>query len=353
MGGRALRLPIEVPSTLEDDVARRVLGGGRAGRRVVLLGRWPAKQRALTRVRGLDDGRLGPLRRGEGRAMRRARSAGRTFPFFEVPMPCATAHLASAAARGGATASRSWRPPSSGSRGSGGRGRWGEPGQPSDILTTLAVAELMGVFDPGFDPGRRPGRPGRSSLRRAGAGGPRGTGVAVGRRRAARVRGLEPPTVPGALPVAARATLDDRRAHRGARATRPISRMRACSERARPGRRARGDLVLDMAGFGAWNTKHGQAAGDELLALLTSLLRSIPESRDDMRWRRRVPGDRVRRSPRGSRSGCGRRLAAGSRASETARARSCRSCRCGPSSAAALPANCGTSVSGSARPSAS
>ena len=36
---------------------------------------------------------------------------------------------------------------------------------------------------------------------------------------------------------------------------------------------------LDMADFGPWNTRHGQAAGDELLACLTSLLRSIPESR--------------------------------------------------------------------------
>jgi GGDEF domain-containing protein len=36
---------------------------------------------------------------------------------------------------------------------------------------------------------------------------------------------------------------------------------------------------LDMAGFGDWNTGHGQAAGDELLALLTAQLRTLPESR--------------------------------------------------------------------------
>ncbi len=36
---------------------------------------------------------------------------------------------------------------------------------------------------------------------------------------------------------------------------------------------------LDMADFGNWNTAHGQAAGDELLALLTAHLRTLPESR--------------------------------------------------------------------------
>jgi hypothetical protein len=36
---------------------------------------------------------------------------------------------------------------------------------------------------------------------------------------------------------------------------------------------------LDLAGFGAWNTAHGQAAGDDLLALLTAQLRGLPESR--------------------------------------------------------------------------
>jgi GGDEF domain-containing protein len=34
-----------------------------------------------------------------------------------------------------------------------------------------------------------------------------------------------------------------------------------------------------MADFGNWNTAHGQAAGDELLAWLTTLLRTLPESR--------------------------------------------------------------------------
>jgi GGDEF domain-containing protein len=36
---------------------------------------------------------------------------------------------------------------------------------------------------------------------------------------------------------------------------------------------------LDLADFGNWNTENGQAAGDELLAWLTTLLRTLPESR--------------------------------------------------------------------------
>ena len=36
---------------------------------------------------------------------------------------------------------------------------------------------------------------------------------------------------------------------------------------------------LDVAAFGAWNTDHGQAAGDELLALLTAQLRTVSASR--------------------------------------------------------------------------
>jgi GGDEF domain-containing protein len=36
---------------------------------------------------------------------------------------------------------------------------------------------------------------------------------------------------------------------------------------------------LDLADFGEWNTANGQAAGDELLAWLTTLLRTLPASR--------------------------------------------------------------------------
>jgi GGDEF domain-containing protein len=36
---------------------------------------------------------------------------------------------------------------------------------------------------------------------------------------------------------------------------------------------------IDLAGFGMWNTTHGQDAGDQLLALLSEQLRAVPDSR--------------------------------------------------------------------------
>ena len=91
---------------------------------------------------------------------------------------------------------------------------------------------------------------------------------------------VEPATVPGALPLAARAALDDRRTCPRSRATRPISADARLFESVPGLAGAPVEIAfLDMADFGSWNTRHGQAAGDELLARLTAAPADAARSR--------------------------------------------------------------------------
>jgi GGDEF domain-containing protein len=273
---RARALLVEATPTLEDDVARHVMGQDPWADTFML---WviARRARALTHVRGLASAIASRY------AARAARSdglvLGLAYPFFGKPMPSATAHLASAAARIGdgievVAPAVEWL--AGERRGDGG---WGDPGQPSDILTTLAVAELLGHLDPRFDPS--------SALERLEALvadgdprpeliGPEWAWVAVevlafvewcARPFRERFRW---PHLPGYM-------TDDKVG---------VPRYEAYLVDARlfarmPGLSAAPVEIgfLDMAGFGAWNTAHGQAAGDELLALLTSELRRLPESR--------------------------------------------------------------------------
>ena len=273
---RARRLLDECTPTLEDDVARHVLGSD-AWADTFMLWTFARRPRALTRVRGLM---TAISARYAGRAARSGGLvAGRTFPFFEVAMPSATAHLASAAARVGdgieiVAPAVEWL--------QGERrldGGWGDPGQPSDILTTLAVAELMGYLDPGFDPAGALGVLGDLVTARGGRAtvvGPEWPWVAAEllafgtwSRRPFRERFRWPHVPPWMIDGRVR-----------------VPRYEAYLADARlfesvPGLAGAPVEIafLDMADFGTWNTRHGQAAGDELLARLTSLLRSIPESR--------------------------------------------------------------------------
>lgn len=273
---RARRLLDECTPTLEDDVARHVLGLD-AWADTFMLWTFARRPRALTRARGLM---TAIASRYAARAGREGGLVlGRTFPFYDTPMPSATAHLASAAARIGdgidvVAPAVEWlhdqRRPDGG---------WGDPRQGSDMLTTLAIAELLGNLDPGFDPAdvldvlgslvRGPG--GRPALI-----GPEWPWVAAEllsfatwSRRPFRERFRWPhvPTwmIDGRVNVPRfEAYLVDARLFEGipGLADAPVE-----------------IVFLDLAGFGAWNTANGQAAGDELLAWLTTLLRTLPDSR--------------------------------------------------------------------------
>jgi GGDEF domain-containing protein len=273
---QAARILVECSPILEDDVARHFLGAD-AWADTFMLWTFARRPRALTRVRGLVTAVAVRY------AARAARSGGvvlgRSFPFFETPLPSATAHLASAAARIGdgievVTPAIEWL--LANRRRDGG---WGDPGQESDILTTLAVAEMMGNLDPRFDPadvldalgsqvGRRGGRPELI--------GPEWSWVAAEllafagwAARPFRER-FRWPHVPDWM-------IDERVR---------VPRYEAYLEDARlfegiPGLASAPLEIafIDMAGFGSWNTAHGQAAGDELLACLTQQLRTVSESR--------------------------------------------------------------------------
>lgn len=273
---RARALLGEATPRLEDDVARRVLGADPWGD-TFLLWVFSRRSRALTAVRGLVSAIAARY------AARAARTGGIvegiTFPFFEQPMPSATAHLAAAAARMGegidlvapavAWLAEQRRPD----------GGWGDPDQPSDLLTTLAVAELLGTLDPAFSPAAALDAIGAILARQDGrveVMGPEWPWVAVELVMFARW---------SALPFQDRFRwphmadwVIDRRVR--------VPRYEAYLLDARlferlPGLGAAAIEIsfLDMAGFGAWNSTYGQAAGDELLALLTAQLRTIPSSR--------------------------------------------------------------------------
>ena len=276
VAARAQRLLEECTPTLEDDVARHVLGLD-AWADTFMLWTFARRPRALTRARGLMTAVASRYAARAGRSD--GLVLGRAFPFFDTAMPSATAHLAAAAARVGdgievVAPAVEWR---RGQRRPD--GGWGDPGQDSDILTTLAVAELMGNLDPGFDPtsvldvlGRHvDGRGGRPTLI-----GPEWPWVAAEllafaawSHRPFRER-FRWPHVPE--------WMIDRRVN--------VPRYEAYLVDARlfegiPGLAGAPVEIafLDLADFGTWNTAHGQAAGDELLAWLPTLLRTLPESR--------------------------------------------------------------------------
>ena len=273
---RARALLDEAMPTLEDDVARHVEGQD-AWADTFMLWVLARRPRALTRLRGLAAAIASRY------DLRAARSGGlvvgRNFPFFETAMPSATAHLASAAARIGegidvVAPSIAWL-----KKERNRDGGWGDPRQASDLLTTLAVGELMGSLDPSFDPtevrdvlgalaGLRGGRPTLIGPEWSWVAGEL-LSYAAWSERPFKDR-FRWPHVPGGM-------IDEKTA---------VPRIDGFSAYARLFNRVPGlaatpvDLAfIDLANFGKWNKANGQQAGDELLGWLAAVLRSLPESR--------------------------------------------------------------------------
>jgi GGDEF domain-containing protein len=157
-------------------------------------------------------------------------------------------------------------------------GGWSDPGQPSDVLTTLMAADLMLSIDPSFDP-----RPTIAWFARAQE--PEGWWRALG---------PEVPWLTGAVvdwleraagPVLARfrwpgaLKLDlDRRTQLPTYAwfadfVRSVAEMPGLAN-------SEWDIAfIDLAGFGAFNTEHGQARGDNVIGAFGRALGRIPGSR--------------------------------------------------------------------------
>ena len=276
IAARARALLVEALPTVEDDVAQRVAGGDAWGD-TFLLWAFARHPRMLDHVSGLVSAIVA---RYAARASRTGGLVhGRSYPYFDIPIPSATAHLAAAAARTGegldlVAPAVDWLREER--RRDGG---WGDPRQPTDLLTTLAVAELFGQLDASFEPAsvlevietmvvERGGRP--------------------------ELIGPEWPWLAGEIlafvawsgrPFRERF----RWPHVPAWMTEPrfnVPRKEAFGVYAHMFEELPGlaglpveFAFIDLAGFGKWNTDHGMELGDELLALLVSHLQTIPDSR--------------------------------------------------------------------------
>lgn len=157
-------------------------------------------------------------------------------------------------------------------------GGWGDPGQPTDVLTTLAAADLLLGLDPDFDPGRTIAWFARAQepegwWRALDPEVPWLTAAVVDCLERAMHPFVERFRWPGAL------KLDlDRRTQLPTYAwfadlSRSIQEVPGLA-------RAEWDVAfVDLAGFGRFNTDNGQAKGDEVIGAFGKALGRIPGSR--------------------------------------------------------------------------
>ncbi len=273
---RAGAIAREALPLIEDVVAQSVAGSD-PWADTFLLWSFARTPRALAPVRGLV---LALAARYAARASRTKGIAhGRVFPFFGLPMPSATAHLATASATLGegmqwldeqVSYLRAEQRPDGG---------WGDPRQGSDLLTTLAAVRFLGMIDPSFDPSSAEA-PLRAQAAAAGPHpaliGPEWPWVAVELDRFAAWAPL-PFTERFRWPNVAPSAMDARVGVPRFEGYLALADLFA----ALPALGA-GDVdvtFIDLANFGRWNAVHGQALGDDLLALLTAQLRTLTGSR--------------------------------------------------------------------------
>jgi len=154
-------------------------------------------------------------------------------------------------------------------------GGWGDGGGPVDVLTTLVAAELMSQTDPEFDPRR-------TMLALGGLQDPDGWWRASGPDTVWTTRAIAELLVALELPFAQRwrwpqLAIEHRDRRTGlAWGTWLADLGRLMSEV--PGlARSRIEIAfIDLAGFGAWNTRFGQSLGDRVLRSFAQTLAEIP-----------------------------------------------------------------------------
>jgi len=201
---------------------------------------------------------------------------GKVYPWKDVALPSASAHLATTLTRLGIYprllptlihfVAGEVRPD----------GGWGDPGQPSEVLTTIAAADLLAHADPSFDPS--PTIAYLADRRRHG-----GWSI-VGPERPWLTAATHDLLLAFNMPFADRFRwprvppwMRDRHTRipgfgHFLDLDRVLSELPIASERV--------DVAfVDLAGFGPWNSAHGQAAGDDVLAMLAAALDEIPAAR--------------------------------------------------------------------------
>ena len=273
---RATALLHEAMPTIEDIVAGAVAGAD-PWADTYLLWSFVRQPVALAPIRGLVTALAARY------AARVARTGGivrgRTYPFFDQPMVSATAHLATASAalgEGVGWVNRQLAFLEAERRPDGG---WGDPRQPSDMLTTIAAARLLGSIDPSFDPVSAVG-PLRAMAAASGPRpsliGPEWPWLAV---ELARFEAWAPLAFTERFrwPNVAQSVIDPKFGVPRYEGYLMLADLFAAVPALGRGRTS--IAFMDLAGFGKWNKDHGQQRGDDLLALLTSHLRKIPSSR--------------------------------------------------------------------------
>jgi hypothetical protein len=210
-----------------------------------------------------------------GIAARNGLVQGTQFPFHREPLVSASAHLALGLWRLGVYPSVIPGLLAHLERGARPDGGWSDGAQPSDVLTTLAAAQVRTILDPAFDP-----EPTVDWLVRhqEPAGWWRALNPEVPWLTSAVVGWLDRSSMPFSerfqwptSPVWARDRLT------GLTTMATLDEIAVVLE----GLPALGGqqldvAFLDLAGFGTWNSLHGQARGDDVLRLLGSALGGLP-----------------------------------------------------------------------------
>ena len=154
-------------------------------------------------------------------------------------------------------------------------GGWGDGGGPVDVLTTLVAAELLGKTDPEFDPLR-------TMVALCGLQDPDGWWRATGPDAVWTTRAIAELLVSLELPFAVRwrwpqLAIEHRDRRTGlAWGTWLADLGRLMSEVAGLSRSRIEIAFIDLAGFGAWNTRFGQPLGDRVLRSFAQTLADIP-----------------------------------------------------------------------------
>jgi GGDEF domain-containing protein len=202
---------------------------------------------------------------------------GRHFPFHEIPLPSACAHVATAIATLGLGTRHLPELLRFLVRQRRADGGWGDPEQDSDLLTTLTTARLLATLDPTFDL-RDATLFIEADVRRNGFAiiGPESRWV---ENEVASFQHLvtRPFSERFAWPHVPVWALD-----RNIGVPRFDGFVELADLLSRVPGLADSEIELafvDLANFGHWNTRFGQAAGDELLRFLVAQLRTIAGAR--------------------------------------------------------------------------